>query len=96
MENLELFGDIETVEVAHPTRRSMNAIRWLMAKGYRHVPGGLRNLNSFELVNKDTGETEQFDIKQILAEYDQERKDEARARAAERRLAQKEQHGRNY
>lgn len=88
MENLELFGDVEAVELPKMTRRSMNAIKWLMGKGYRPQPGGFRNLSKLELVNKDTAEVEVFDINQVLAEYDQERHDEARARAAAKRMEQ--------
>jgi hypothetical protein len=89
MENLELFGDIEEVETKAATRRAMNAVRWLCTKGYRPTIGGLKNLKNFELCNIDTNEVEHFDIDSVLAEYDQERKDEARARAAEKRMAQK-------
>lgn len=90
MENLELFDEVPTVEVAEATRRSLNAVKWLCSKGYRPTLGGLNNLNDFELVNQDTGEVEHFNIKQVLAEYDQDRKDEARARAAEKRMEQKQ------
>lgn len=83
---VSLFSDIETVETAEQTRRNMNAVKWLLAKGdYQPVIGGMKNLADFQLKNKDTGGIEHFNINQVLADYDQDRKDEARMRAAEKR-----------
>mgnify|MGYP006935494213 CR=1 FL=1 len=86
VDQTSMFDNVEEVEVAKETRRRMNAIKWLCAKGYAPMLGGLKNLNNFQLVNTDTREVETFNIDQVLSEYDQDRKDEARARAAAKRL----------
>lgn len=88
MEQSAMF-DLPEVEVTKASRRRMNAVKWLMQKGYRPTIGGLSNLKNFELCNIDTGEVEHFDIDEVLADYDRDRKDEARARAAEKRMQKK-------
>lgn len=66
--------------------KQRNAIKWKLTQGYRPVIGGLRNLHGIELQVKDTNEVETFDIDELVGEYDQQRKEDARARAAEKRI----------
>lgn len=66
------------------TRVETNAITWLAEQGFKPVMGGFRDMHNFQLYNKDTKEVENFDIDQVLADYKQNQKDEARMRAAEK------------
>lgn len=67
------------------TRRETNAIQWLLTDGYKVVMGGFTNMHDFRLHNKDTNKIEHFDIDQVMADYTQNQKDEARMRASEKR-----------
>lgn len=67
------------------TRRETNAIQWLAEQGYKAVMGSFTDMHNFKLQNKDTGKIEHFNIDQVLADYTQNQKDEARMRASEKR-----------
>lgn len=66
--------------------KERHAITWLCQRGYRPVLGMHRNYPQIELANKDTGESEMFDINDVVGDYSQNRKEEQRARAAEKRI----------
>lgn len=66
--------------------KQRNAIKWMLTRGYRPVIGGLRDLHKMELQVKDTNDIEIFDIDDVVGEYSQNRKEEQRARAAEKRI----------
>jgi len=68
------------------TVRQRNAIKWKLKQGYRPVIGGIRDLSKIELQRKDNQEIEYFDIDSLLSDYDQARKEDAKQRAAARRM----------
>lgn len=69
------------------TRQETNAVQWLAEQGYKPQMGSFTDMHNFALVNKDTGEVEHFDIDQVLNDYKQNQKDEARMRASEKRAS---------
>ena len=62
--------------------RDQRAINHILGKGYRLQMCRLPNI---EFVNKDSGDVEVMQLPDILAEYDADRREDARMRAAERR-----------
>lgn len=88
MEQLSIV-ELETSEplqnVESLSRRQKNAIKWLTTQdGLRPTIGGFRNIHKIEMVNRDSAEVVVYDIDDVLSDYDRNRKDEARMRAAQR------------
>lgn len=94
-EALELFPDVEKLDMPvhkrmqqHPTPREMRAVGNFVGKGYRVE---MSRWPKYTFTNKDSGEVETLHISELLAEYDQDRRDEARARASAARLAKRQE-----
>lgn len=68
------------------SRRQWRAIHNFCNKGFVPELSVLPNIN---FRNRDTGEVETHSLDDLLVEYDQDRRENARVRKAEKRLASK-------
>lgn len=76
-------GAPEPLQFSELTPRQLRAIRHFCAKGFTVQ---LSRLPNIKFVNQSNGDVETHKLPELVAEYDHDRREDARARASERRL----------